>query len=326
MKILIAPLNWGLGHASRCIPLIIRFLKEGHEVVLAGDGDSLRLLRKRFPALSTYPAASLRLHYSRSNRQTGAILRALPRLIRFAIADHRALRAILAIEQFDWVVSDNRFGFFTADAHTIYITHQLHIPLPNGWQWAEGLAERLHACIWRQYDQVWVPDDESHRLSGRLSCLTGTHPPKQLRYIGALSRFADTQATTPADPYEVVAVLSGLEPQRALLEKHLVQEYMQQGKRILIVRGKVGQPPTELQKRTPSGGLITIVPHLADAVLKGYLMAADKIICRSGYSSIMDIDALGLQDKTTFIATPGQPEQEYLESIIKSNNQNIPKT
>ncbi|MCQ2324460.1 MAG: hypothetical protein MJZ53_06435 [Paludibacteraceae bacterium] len=188
MKILIAPLNWGLGHASRCIPLIRQYLADGHEVVLGGDGASLTLLRQHFPNLRYINLAPLDLHYSSSKRQVWAMIGAFPRLIRFIIADHLRLKALLSVESFDLIISDNRFGLYppkisllhTPSAqrsilHTpdsfIYITHQLHIHLPYPYRWLESFVSRLHAAFYRRFDEVWVPDyaDYATSLAGDLS-------------------------------------------------------------------------------------------------------------------------------------------------------------
>ena len=176
MKILVAPLNWGLGHASRCVPLVQRFLDEGHEVILGGDGESLTLLRKHFPKLRYVYLAPLNLRYSAGKRQVWAMLKALPQIFFWALKDHAMLKAVLREEQIDRVVSDNRFGLYTPytihhTPETIYITHQLHIKLPQGWHWAESIASRIHARIYRHYNKVWVPDyeDPDYSLAGELS-------------------------------------------------------------------------------------------------------------------------------------------------------------
>ena len=215
MKILVAPLNWGLGHASRSVALVRRFLDEGHEVILGGDGDNLTLLRRHFPKLRYVYLAPLNLRYSKGKRQVWAMLKAMPQMIAWAFKDHVMLQAVLREEQIDRVVSDNRFGLYSKATECIYITHQLHIFLPKGWRWLEPLAERIHACIYTHYHQVWVPDyaDSLRSLSGALG-----HPQKQyapVQYIGPLSRFAyDKDEQDANTKYAVVAILSGLEPQR----------------------------------------------------------------------------------------------------------------
>lgn len=315
MTVLVAPLNWGLGHATRCIALVSRLLRQGNEVVLGGDGDSLHRLRTAFPALHAVQLARLDLHYSAGNSQTGAMLRALPQIIRAAIEDHRLLQEVVRREKIDQVISDNRFGCFTKHAHCIYMTHQLFIRLPHGWRWAEGMAYRLHRIVWKHYDEVWIPDyaDEPASLSGALSHSPEGLPSDRIRYIGPLSRLqpADGRDTR----YDIVALLSGLEPQRTMLEQTIRQRYEGSSERILIIRGKVGEPQVEWQR-----GNQTIVPQMDDLKLVAVLQGARKIICRSGYSTVMDLAALGLLDKAEWIPTPGQPEQEYLAAYLTSRH------
>ena len=307
MRILIAPLNWGLGHATRCIPLIEKHLRAGDEVVLGGDGSSLALLKKRFPTLQVLALAPLELRYSKGKSQVGAMLRALPQLLRSAIADHRLLAEYLRYEAFDLIISDNRFGLYTKKVRCTYMTHQLTIPLPHTWRWLEPLAAKMHRKIIERYDECLVPDYETAPgLAGRLS-----HPallPRNVRYIGPLSRFASME-TEKDESYEVIAVLSGLEPQRTLFEEEVCKRY--KDKKLLVVRGKPGLPPT-----VSKHGNITFVPWLDDKTLVAYMRGAAKLVMRSGYTSVMDMEALGLTNKTEWYPTPGQPEQEYLATLL----------
>ena len=361
-KCLVAPLNWGLGHASRCIPLIQRFLNEGHEVVLGGDGDSLVLLRKHFPKLRYVYLAPLNLRYSKGKRQVWTMLKALPQLFFWALKDHEILKAVLREEHFDQIISDNRFGLYPSNSpkdglsakrsiseavyqpEAVYLTHQLHIMLPKGWRWLEPLAERLHARIYAHYNKVWIPDyeDINQSLAGKLS-----HPSTlnlqhstSIEYIGPLSRFS---LSGEAGLYDVVAVLSGLEPHRTLLEQSIIARYSnspkdslsgEAGHEVLIVQGLMNRPNTRIKR-----GNITIVPYMSDAELVPALLGAKHIIARSGYSTIMDLHALGLLSNSPkdglsaersisgavyqrggplveLIPTPGQPEQEYLATWI----------
>ena len=317
MTILIAPLNWGLGHATRCIPLIQRFLDEGHRVVLGGDGESGMLLRKHFPELSFLPLAPLHLRYSKGHSQVWAMLRALPRIIHSSIHDHMMLRTYLQQYCFDLIVSDNRFGLYTPHTRCVYITHQLQIRLPRPWRWLEPLAHTMHARIYNRYNEVWVPDYEApqHCLAGELS-----HPKKlkishsKIKYLGPLSRFTalpDSAPGTSTQQYDIVAVLSGLEPQRTRFEQELIQRFRSCQQEVLIIQGLVGRPRTKIRH-----GHLTIVPHLSDTEMRGALLHAQHIIARSGYSTLMDLDALGLLDRAELIPTPGQPEQEYLAHAI----------
>ena len=317
MLILVAPLNWGLGHASRCIPLIQRFLDEGNEVIIGGDGESLLLLRKHFPQLRVLPLAPLQLKYSKGKSQVGAMLRSLPKLIKSAIQDHYILKNCLRTTHIDKIVSDNRFGLYNAGVHCVYITHQVHIRLPKGWRWAEKIADALHARVYNRYNELWIPDreDEAQSLGGALS-----HPAPETietHYIGPLSRFERPLEEAKTDwKADVAAVLSGLEPQRSMIEKEIIARYEGKEEEVVIVQGKAGAPKTRIRH-----GNITLVPHLGDEELAGLLKGARPIIARSGYSTIMDLDTLGLLEKSDLVPTPGQPEQEYLLTFLKQTKQ-----
>ena len=246
--------------------------------------------------------------------------------------DHALLQAVLREEPFDMVLSDNRFGCYLSpktkkanpELRSVYMTHQLHIFLPRGWRWLEGLAERLHARVCAKYKEVWIPDyeEKERSLSGELG-----HPKisnfkfqiSNLKYIGPKSRFEPYRdvrngrdmvaemSSRRTDSYETVAVLSGLEPQRTILEREIAARYAGKEEQVLIVQGLMNRPNTRMKR-----GNITIVPYLGDEELAGVLHGARHIIARSGYSTIMDLEALGELKKAELIPTPGQSEQEYL--------------
>lgn len=328
MKILIAPLNWGLGHATRCIPLVRQYLEQGDEVVLAGDGDSLLLLQRHFPQLRVIHLPSLELRYTANDQQRGFYLRAIPALLRFTMADHYYLRQQLAIEHFDLIISDNRFGLFTRQTRCVYITHQLYVRLPRRLRIFQPLARAVHACIIKRYHEVWVPDYENmeESLAGEL-CHGGRYD-AHVKYIGPLSRFASSEGTpkelrrnseeTPKPynapvaentEYSVVAILSGLEPQRSIFERAILERYANTSEKVLLVRGKVAEAQTKISRNN-----ITIVASLSDHALLEAMKQSTTIIARSGYSTIMDLAVLGLLHKAELHPTPGQSEQEYLAS------------
>jgi predicted glycosyltransferase len=173
---------------------------------------------------------------------------------------------------------------------------------------------------------VWVPDyaERVHSLAGELSHTDNNATTPTIEFIGPLSRFSSnyiqkhSQALQPDNTYTIVAVLSGLEPQRTLLERELMSRYQGTKERVLIVQGLVNRPNTRIKHAN-----ITTVPHMSDRDLASALRGAKHIIARSGYSTIMDLHALGLLKtkgqpiKTCIelIPTPGQPEQEYLAQL-----------
>ena len=314
MKILIAPLNWGLGHATRCIPLVRQYLERGDEVVLGGDGESLLLLQRHFPQLRVIQLPSLELRYAANDQQRGFYLRAIPALLRFTIADHYYLRQQLAIEHFDLIISDNRFGLFTRQTRCVYITHQLYVRLPRRLRIFQPLARAIHACVFKRYHEVWVPDfaNSENSLAGEL-CHGGCFD-TYVKYIGPLSRFTSSEGTPKElrrnSEYSVVAILSGLEPQRSMFEQAILERYTNTSDKVLLVRGKVAEAQTIISRNN-----ITMVASLSDQALLEVMEQATTIIARSGYSTIMDLAVLGLLHKAELHPTPGQSEQEYLASL-----------
>ena len=314
MKLLVAPLNWGLGHASRCVPLIKNYLAQGDEVVIAGDGVSLALLRKHFPELPYVNLPALDIRYSSSGSQVWAMIRAFPAILMSALRDHAFLEQLLKQQHFDLVISDNRFGFHTKQTRCVYITHQVFPRLPQSLAFLQPLAARIHRRVIRRYHECWIPDYEQIKgsLAGGLS--HGERLPENARYIGPLSRFTRQSADGSSSSYQTVAVVSGPEPQRTLFEQQVMARLTgaDSAKTALVVRGLPQMPSTKLKK-----GNITLVSHLDDDRLAAAIRSCKTVICRSGYSTVMDLAALGALDKAEFYPTSGQPEQEYLFEWLK---------
>ena len=333
-RILISPLDWGLGHASRIIPLINRYLEQGDNVIIAGSGLSLSLLKKQFPTLESIEIPSFSMRYSAGKSQVWAVAKAFPRLIYYSIREHSALKRIVKEKNIDFIISDNRFGLYHKTVPSAYITHQLLIKLPKGWAWLEPFVAFVHRCIINRFTECWVPDfeDMSESLAGELS-----HPaklPRNVKYIGILSRFSErcipygreniitdcvlaySQNSSLLTPNSsLLTILSGAEPQRTMLEKELLMSLQEdQHENIILVQGKV-----EAEQKVSKVGKVTVYNFMSTEELQEYILKADEIICRSGYSSIMDLYALGKLQNATLIPTPGQTEQEYLAKYISNH-------
>ena len=312
MKILICPLNWGLGHATRCVPVIRRLINEGHEPVLVSDGYPLAFLKQEFPTLRTIEYPSYSIYCAAGKSQVGAMLFNFPNIITGIITEHFWLKNLLNREHFDKVISDNRFGMWSKRIHSVYITHQLMVKMPRGLKFLEPLVHAIHKGFINRYDECWIPDTkENPGLSGDLSHY---YPiPKNAAFIGPLSRFQGMEKIEPTLGSEVVAVISGVEPQRTIFEESLIERFKNKKIKVLLV---TGQPQSERIER--KDGNITIVSHLPDTELASVLLGSRKIISRSGYSTIMDLTALNCLHKAELIPTPGQTEQEYLKIIHNS--------
>lgn len=312
-RILVCPLDWGLGHASRCIPLIYDFLNQGHEVLLAGSGASAQLLQQEFPTLTFIPFESFTLRYSAGSSQIGAVLRASPRLLKRIKTEQEELASIVKLYAITLVVSDNRFGCYCKGVRSIYITHQLRVKLPSPFTFLEPWVARWHRNIIEKYDECWVPDYEEAEksLAGELS-----HPkvmPNNVTYIGPLSRFDRPEKQGELSTL-TVAVLSGIEPQRSIFEEYLLDSLqIEPAERVVLVQGlpDKGSEPHCV-------GKVEVYPSMSTQPLQDLLLQATHIICRSGYSSVMDLAAMGKLSVATFVPTPGQPEQEYLAWCLRT--------
>ncbi|MDR1591970.1 MAG: hypothetical protein LBS16_03690 [Prevotellaceae bacterium] len=308
-RILLCPLNWGLGHATRCVPIVKALLKAGKEVVIAADGLPLAFFQQEFGNLPTVRFAGIEGRYSRRQSQAGAMLRQLPYFLFAVIREHRQLKRLVEAHHIDTVISDNRFGCWLKSCESIYITHQLMVKMPG--RWLETIVHRLHHAIIIQYNACWIPDMPSveDSLSGDLS---HRYPlPANGRFIGILSRFEPTEVVVPA-VCRAVAILSGPEPQRTLLEEKLIARWENKHTPLLIVSGKLLD---DSRCQQSCGRNITLVSHLTTAELAALLASDAEIYCRSGYSTLMDLACLGRT--ATLIPTPGQTEQIYLAELAE---------
>lgn len=300
-NVLVAPLDWGLGHATRCISLIRALVNCGHHVIIAADGPQRALLENEFPFLRFIELPGYRVRYStRKWLLPLTLLQQLPRLWNSVQKEHRWLQK--AIDQYDihLVLSDNRYGLYTTKVPCVFITHQLTIKAT--YKWLEWLMQRLNYYYINRYTACWVPDMAGKQnLAGILS-----HPAQlprvPVRYMGVPARFEPVIAM---QKYSYAFMLSGPEPQRSILEKKILAQIHELEAPVLLVRG---MPGTADVLEVPA--FVTVYNHLPTAELQKALLESGMIICRSGYTSIVEL--LLLHKKAILVPTPGQTEQEYL--------------
>ena len=304
--VLVCPLDWGLGHATRCIPIIRHLLETGARVIIASDGPQLHLLLSEFPNLQYVKLPGYNVKFSQVLPLTLRMILDTPRLLIKISKERKLLRKLIRQYNIDIVISDNRYGLWDNNIFSIIITHQLNI-IPPGWllPFRPILHKLTHRQI-EQFDECWVPDAEGDpNLSGKLS--HGEKLPKNVRYIGLLSRFNYSGPTDASDyPYKVIALVSGPEPQRSVFEKILREQLPTIGEPCLLIRGLPGGN-TNIHKEGP---LLDVTDHLAARQLEYLLCSKPLVICRAGYSTLMDIAFTG--NKAILVPTPSQTEQEYL--------------
>lgn len=305
LRILVAPLDWGLGHATRCIPIIRELLAQGCEVFLAGEGAQEVLLKNEFPELPFLSLPGYRIRYARTkNGLIWKMIQQGPKIRRAILYEHQWLKKMVVLHHLDAVISDNRYGLYHDKIPCVFITHQLLIKSAAG-KWTEKILQKKNYKYINRFTECWVPDiEEANNWSGDLS-----HPFNKplvpLHYIGLLSRFSKPPALPDEKKDHLLILLSGPEPQRSMLEEKLIHDASQFNGTAVIVRGLPGHASF-----LPSTGMINVFNHLPAEALQKQIEEAEYVISRSGYSTVMDLAAL--QKKSILIPTPGQTEQEYL--------------
>jgi len=304
-KLLVAPLDWGLGHATRCVPVIRELVNNNCEVWLAGEGAQEKLLREEFSSLPFLPLKGYRIKYAKAG-QTGKLLLQIPSILRSIKEENKWLKEQIIKHGFDAVISDNRYGLHHEKIFSILITHQLCIKSSLG-KWSERFLQKWNYKLIERFNECWIPDEESeNNLAGELSH-PGKLPAVPIKYIGPQSRFKKNNDEEIKG--HLLIILSGPEPQRTILENKIIDQVVNYNGSATIVRGL----PTE-KNIIPSTNTIHFYNHLASEELNNEAMKAEFVISRSGYSTVMDMAAL--QKKCIFIPTPGQTEQEYLASYL----------
>lgn len=300
-KALIAPLDWGLGHATRCIPIIRELQRRHCTVFLAGSGDSLVLLTKEFPGLTAFSLPAYAPRYPDRGSMVWTMCRQLPHFVKVISAEHRALKNILLREKIDLILSDNRYGCWSPKVPSVFITHQSHVLMPQRFGWLQNMVGKMIETMMDRFHTCWIPDVPGEQsLTGDLAGQRPTHAKAERKFIGWLSRFE--QRVSREKRYDVVAIFSGPEPQRTCLENIVVPQLENSRWKYRIVRG-LPSGQSSLQNEHA-------VNFLAADALQACIESAGLVIARSGYSTVMDMQALG--QKVVFIPTPGQTEQEYL--------------
>lgn len=302
-NILVAPLNWGLGHATRCIPIIQALEANGFSPILASDGIALEMLRKEFPHLKTLELPSYKIEYPKDGEDfKWKLLKGMPRMLEAVMAEKKTIKKWVREYNLCGIISDNRLGVISKKVPSVFITHQLNV-LTGNTSWITG---KLHRQIIRKYSECWVPDySEEPNLTGKLGHLKEAD--FHVKYIGPLSRF---EKEALPKKYDLMVLLSGPEPQRTLLENRLKNEVLLFAKKVVFIKGKV----EEKQCSTQSGN-VTYYNFMTTAELQNTINESAMVLSRSGYTTIMDMAKLG--KKCFFIPTPGQYEQEYLAKKLK---------
>jgi len=307
--VIVSPLDWGLGHATRCIPIIRAFLQRDWDVLIATSGDALQLLRQEFPQLTFFEIASYQPKYATNSSLLPKLFLQSFKFISAIRKEHHQLNKIIKEHSVDLIISDNRFGCYSQNVKSIFVTHQINFVFRPPFKWASRLFSFWNQRKIKRFNECWVPDFPDRSFSGDLSA-TNDLP---VVFVGPLSRFH--KPTQPKEfTYDLLVLLSGPEPQRTILEELVAQQLASVDLKVIFVLGK----PPEAES-VASNGQIRRVGHLRQAELQQAIEESRFVVCRSGYSTILDLAALQKKN-VVMIPTPGQPEQEYLADYLKSQH------
>lgn len=301
-------MNWGLGHATRCVPIIKGLLDLGQNPIIAADKAPLSFLQKAFPELEIIKLPGFDPIYSKGNSQVFKLLTSLPTAFSDFKKEHHDIESIVKDYNIDAVISDNRFGCWSKNAHSVFMTHQLHIQTPSLFKWTYPLINKINNSYIKHYDELWIPDNEDEpSLSGILA-----HPADvkiKTSYIGLLSRFSTAIQEDEKD-IDYLVILSGPEPQRSIFENIIVKQANEVEGRIVVLRAKPNQ--NDSPYNIPEN--VTFFNHADDDFFIELISKSKNIICRGGYSSLMDL--ISLNRNAYLVPTPGQTEQEYLADYL----------
>jgi hypothetical protein len=302
--IFIAPLDWGLGHASRCIPLIRRLSQNNQVIVGVTDGTE-PLFTSYLPEKKLIRIPAYDIRYSSVLPVWLKIITQLPKVLRSIRAEKKAIDQIVKDHGITMVISDNRPGLYSKSVHSVYITHQLRVKIPL----VSVLATGWHRYYMHKFNEVWVPDfqDRQMALAGEMS---------DSRYLKVPVTYMEPQSALEHDNaeneerYDYLILLSGVEPQRSILENKLIGALKNYEGRIVLIRGTSKPVPL------PSLPNFEIHNFVSGDALSELIRHSRTLICRSGYSTLMDMYTLR-KDKLILIPTPGQTEQIYLADLWK---------
>lgn len=310
LKILISPLNWGFGHAGRMIPVALALRRLGHTVIFGTDSALIPMLQPELPGIEIISIKGVNIKYSRYLPQYSAVLMQTPKILAMAFREHTALKHIIDELHPDIVISDNRFGFFNRKVFCVYITHMLRIPFPKPFRFMEFIGTSIHRFVINHYNLCLIPDiPGEENLSGRLS--HGAYPCVETYFTGILSRFSqeinESSGQQIQRPY-VCLILSGPEPQRSILLEKVIDASIKNSLRLVALSG------SPVMTNFTHNELVRIEVNQPSSVLRFYIGNSEKVVCRAGYTTIMEL--VSIKKGAIIIPTPGQTEQEYLAESL----------
>lgn len=298
--IFISPIDWGMGHATRCIS-IIKKLKKSNTVILGTTVLNQEFFNQEFPDLQKIMLPTYRIVYSKWLPAWLKIVLQFGKIKSVINQEKKIIKQIIKDYKIDFIISDNRFGLVDEKIHCVVITHQLSIVSPL----FPFFINKINRYFLSRFNEVWVPDyqNKNYCLSGKLS--SSDNLKLKIKHIGPQSSLQDLEVNEKSKTkFDALILLSGVEPQRSILEQKLIENLKNSSKTIALVRGTNNVFVQSMSN-------FTIYNFAYGSILKDLIINSEVVICRSGYSTLMDLHFLQ-KKKMVLIPTPGQTEQEYL--------------
>lgn len=311
MDIVYSICSWGLGHATRSLPVLRRLIKENHHLTVISSGSSLRLLKEElkdsvvYEDIPDYP-----MLISKNTEQFIAKSMVYwPLFIKRMEDGLQQLGKLLKKQSCDRIISDGRYDMYSKSIPSYFISHQIRIMNPLRLKMIERGSETFNQFFFKRFQDIIVPDYKDHNLSGDLSHNLRKIDETKLHYVGVLSDFSKQNLNKDIDYF---VSISGPEPQRSMLEEKIMEQINELSGSIVVSRGKIED------ENNPELDHMTIYSYLPKEKREEILNRSHMVISRSGYSTIMDLAVIGT--KALMIPTPGQIEQEYLAKHLKQSN------
>jgi UDP:flavonoid glycosyltransferase YjiC (YdhE family) len=298
-KVLISPLNWGMGHVARSIAIIQQLIDQQNQVFVACEDDQKAVFECYFSQLHFISHRPYPFQFSGKGKWAWDLFRQRKKLLERFAEENNEVTVYISDFQIDVVISDHRYGFFSTTKPSIFITHQLHLPL----KWFQKPMQFIHQKLLQNFSSVWVLDEENSSLAGKLS---EKIKHKDLHYIGWKSRFQLSGHDSKA--CDNLYLVSGPLPySQDFLNECVEMAWQKSGNNVCIFPSNLVLP-----LQLPLN--LTCLPANDWQDVDAYFRGARFIISRAGYTTIMDLKVLN--KKSMLIATPGQAEQEYLVTLV----------
>lgn len=287
-KVIVAVLNWGNGHLARSIGLIQQLLSQNNSITIAASEEQEFIYRNYFPDVAYLRLLPYPFEFSGNGNFSKDLWNSRIKLKQHLVNESKWVEEIVSNHPFDVLISDHRYGFRSDKVHSIFVTHQLNLPL----KWWQFPVKWLHGKLIKSFNEIWVLDDSNSTLAGNLSRNTGF---KNVNYIGWYSRFMFS-SENKGNPSGELVICNGPSP----YDEQLLLRYLRDETKTIIASKK-------LAEKYPSNQIYSSENwKVCDSMIQN----ATKIYSYCGYTTLMDLHYLKCEHK--LIPTKGQAEQEYL--------------